>query len=93
MIKIIWKHRNHGDWECIGSYDDLRDATKDFVKYRRGVLNETGVLKLITDECELQNIGRLIRGMSLYIRDLQDKVNSQAEHIKALLEKAGDQSD
>lgn len=43
--------------------------------------------------CELQNIGRLIQGMSLHIRDLQDKVNSQAEHIKALLEKAGDQSD
>ena len=41
--------------------------------------------------CELQNIGRLIHGMSLHIRDLQDKVNSQAEHIKALLEKAGDQ--
>lgn len=43
--------------------------------------------------CELQNIGRLIKGMSLHIRDLQDKVNSQAEHIKALLEKAGEQSD
>ena len=43
--------------------------------------------------CELQNIGRLIKGMSLHIRDLQDKVNGQAEHIKALLEKAGDQSD
>ena len=46
---------------------------------------------MITDECELENIGRLIRGMSLYIRDLQDKVNSQAEHIKTLLEKAGEQ--
>ena len=43
--------------------------------------------------CELQNIGRRIQGMSLHIRDLQDKVNSQAEYIKALLEKAGDQSD
>ena len=43
--------------------------------------------------CELQNIGGLIQGMSLHIRDLQDKVNSQAEHIKALLEKAGGQSD
>ena len=43
--------------------------------------------------CELQNIGRLIQGMSLHIRDLQDKVNSQAEHIKALLDKAGEQSD
>ena len=43
--------------------------------------------------CELQNIGRLIQGMSLHIRDLQDKVNSQAEHIKALLEKAGEQSE
>lgn len=43
--------------------------------------------------CELQNIGRLIQDMSIHIRDLQDKVNSQAEHIKALLEKAGDQSD
>ena len=42
---------------------------------------------------ELKNIGRLIKGMSLHIRDLQDKVNGQAEHIKALLEKAGDQSD
>ena len=41
--------------------------------------------------CELQNIGRLIQGMSLHIRDLQDKVNSQAEHIKALLDKAGEQ--
>lgn len=52
MIKIIWKHRNHGGWECIGSYDDLRTAINDFEKYRRGVLNETGVLKLITDEEE-----------------------------------------
>ena len=43
--------------------------------------------------CELQNIGRLIKGMSIHIRDLQDKVNNQAEHIKALLEKAGEQSD
>ena len=42
---------------------------------------------------ELKNIGRLIQDMSIHIRDLQDKVNSQAEHIKALLEKAGDQSD
>ena len=41
--------------------------------------------------CELQNIGRLIKEMSIHIRDLQDKVNSQAEHIKALLEKAGEQ--
>ena len=41
--------------------------------------------------CELQNIGRLIQGMSLHIRDLQDKVNGQAEHIKALLDKAGEQ--
>ena len=41
--------------------------------------------------CEIQNIGRLIQGMSLHIRDLQDKVNSQAEHIKALLDKAGEQ--
>ena len=41
--------------------------------------------------CELQNIGRLIKEMSLHIRDLQDKVNSQAEHIKALLDKAGEQ--
>ena len=40
---------------------------------------------------ELKNIGRLIKGMSLHIRDLQDKVNGQAEHIKALLDKAGDQ--
>lgn len=52
MIKIIWKHINHGGWECIGSYDDLRAAINDFEKYRRGVLNETGVLKLITDEEE-----------------------------------------
>ena len=43
--------------------------------------------------CELKSIGRLIQEMSLHIEDLQDKVNSQAEHIKALLEKAGDQSD
>ena len=43
--------------------------------------------------CELQNIGRLIQGMSLHIRDLQYKFNSQAEHIKALLDKAGEQSD
>lgn len=41
--------------------------------------------------CELQNIGRLIKGMSIHIRDLQDNVNSQAEHIKALLDKAVDQ--
>ena len=40
---------------------------------------------------ELKNIGRLIQDMSLHIRDLQDKVNGQAEHIKALLDKAGDQ--
>ena len=40
---------------------------------------------------ELQNIGRLIQDMSIHIRDLQGKVNSQAEHIKALLEQAGDQ--
>lgn len=39
---------------------------------------------------ELKNIGRLIQDMSLHIRDLQDKVNSQAEHIKALLNKAGE---
>ena len=43
--------------------------------------------------CELKNIGGLIQAMSIHIRDLQDKVNSQAEHIKALLEKAGEQSD
>ena len=39
---------------------------------------------------ELKNIGRLIQDMSLHIRDLQDKVDSQAEHIKALLNKAGE---
>ena len=50
MIKIMWKHRNHGGWECIGSYDDLRQATYDFEKYKHGVLNETGILKLITDD-------------------------------------------
>lgn len=40
--------------------------------------------------CELKNIGRLIQDMSLHIRDLQDKVDGQAEHIKALLNKAGE---
>ena len=58
--------------------EDLCEQVNDFeVTYQIG--------------CELQNIGRLIKGMSIHIRDLQDKVNSQAEHIKALLEKAGDQ--
>ena len=58
--------------------EDLCEQVNDFeVTYQIG--------------CELQNIGRLIKGMSIHIRDLQDKVNSQAEHIKALLEKAGEQ--
>ena len=40
---------------------------------------------------ELISIGELIQDMSIHIRNLQNKVNSQAEHIKALLEKAGEQ--
>ena len=39
--------------------------------------------------CKLQNIGELIQDMSIHIKNLQDKVDSQAEHIKALLEKTG----
>lgn len=41
--------------------------------------------------CELEDIGRLIRQMALLIRDLQDKIDGQAEHIKALSAKAGEQ--
>ena len=42
---------------------------------------------------ELIDIGGLIQDMSIHIRNLQNKVDSQAEHSKALLDKAGDQSD
>lgn len=52
MIRILYNHRNYGKWECIGSYDDLREATSDLEKYKRGVLGETGNLKLVTDEKE-----------------------------------------
>lgn len=39
--------------------------------------------------CELEDIGRLIKLMAFQMRDLQDKVDGQAEHIKALLKKGG----
>ena len=39
--------------------------------------------------CELQDIGRLIKLMAFQIRDLQEKVNNQAKHIIALLDKGG----
>lgn len=40
---------------------------------------------------ELEDIGRLIKLMAFQIRDLQDKVNRQAEHIKASSKKKGEQ--
>ena len=40
---------------------------------------------------ELKNIGGLIQDMSIHIRNLQDKIDSQAKYIKTLLEKAGNQ--
>lgn len=46
MIRIMYQHRNYGKWECIGSYTDRREATADLEKYKRGVLGETGRLKL-----------------------------------------------
>lgn len=49
MIRIMYQHRNYGTWECIGSYDSLKQATKDLEKYKHGVLNETGMLKLVND--------------------------------------------
>ena len=52
VIRILYRHRNYGKWECIGSYDDLRQATSDLDKYKRGTLGETGDLKLVTDEKE-----------------------------------------
>ena len=54
MIKIMYQHRSCGGWECIGSYIDLKQATKDFEKYKRGVLGETGILKLkVSDDGKL----------------------------------------
>lgn len=50
MIKIMYQHRNYGSWECIGSYIDLRQATKDLEQYKRGVLGETGILRLVEDD-------------------------------------------
>ena len=52
VIRILYRHRNYGEWECIGSYDDLRQATSDLDEYKRGTLGETGDLKLVTDEKE-----------------------------------------
>ena len=52
MIRILYHHRNYGEWECIGSYGDLRQATSDLEKYKRGTLGETGELKLVTNEKE-----------------------------------------
>lgn len=49
MIRIMYQHRNYGEWECIGSYDSLEQATNDFEKYKRGVLGETGILKLVDE--------------------------------------------
>lgn len=50
MIKIMYQHRNCGKEECIGSYIDLKEATKDLDKYKRGVLGETGKLRLVADD-------------------------------------------
>lgn len=49
MLRIMYKHRNYGGWECIGSYDDLREATKDLNRYKIGILGETGTLKLVNE--------------------------------------------
>lgn len=35
MIKIMYQHRSFGGWECIGSYIDLKQATKDLDNYKR----------------------------------------------------------
>lgn len=50
MIKIMYQHRSFGGWECIGSYIDLKQATKDLDNYKRGVLGETGILRLVEDD-------------------------------------------
>jgi len=36
---------------------------------------------------DLVETGRLIKNMAMHMRDLQTKIDSQAEHIKALNEK------
>lgn len=54
MIKIMYQHRSYGSWECIGSYVDLREATKDLDRYKRSPLGETGKLKLIVDDNEIE---------------------------------------
>lgn len=47
MIRIMYQHNNYGEWECIGSYLDLREATTDLDRYKRSTLGETGRLKMV----------------------------------------------
>lgn len=58
VIRILYRHRNYGKWECIGSYDDLRQATSDLDKYKRGTLGEAGDLKLVTELTKKWQVSR-----------------------------------